>query len=294
MEWSILNSVGVVLESVGMLVSVGMVLESVGTLVEASGLGVGFGVVISIVDDVVLLVRVGFVVMSIVEAIVGLIVELIVDEDLVEVFRVVLGDLLLLVLLVVLTLLVDLMVLVDGLRVELGVVFKALVVLVDRAVFLVLVDDLELTDFTAVELVLADFLEDALVLARRVESPSIDLFLSIVYNYIMAKLKITKKQQAVLNFLEDFTEENGYSPSYREIQTGLGMSAVSAVAEHIDNMVSKGILKKVPGAARSLEVLDFRHTETVELFRTRLVECSEEERKVLLAAADVLGLDLGE
>lgn len=169
-----------------------------------------------------------------------------------------------------------------------------LVVLVALAVLAVLVVDLDLTGIAATELVLVGFLEDALVLARRVDSPSIDLFLSIVYNYNMAKLKITKKQQAVLNFLEDFTEENGYSPSYREIQTGLGLSSVSAVAEHIDNMVSKGILKKVPGAARSLEVLDFRHTETVELFRAKLLDASEEERKVLLAAAEVLGLDLGE
>lgn len=134
--------------------------------------------------------------------------------------------------------------------------------------------------------VLVDFL------ARRVVRPSIDLFELIIYNYSMKGTKITKKQQAVLNFLEDYTEENGYSPSYREIMVGLGLSSVSAVAEHIDNMVAKGILKKVPGAARSLEVLDFRHTETVELFRTKLVDCSEEERKVLLAAADVLGLDL--
>lgn len=141
-------------------------------------------------------------------------------------------------------------------------------------------------DFLVVEVGVAGFF------VRRVTSPSIDLFLSIVYNYNMARLKITKKQQALLNFLEDFTEENGYSPSYREIMVGLGLSSVSAVAEHIDNMVSKGILRKVPGAARSLEVLDFRHTETVELFKTRLNDASDEERKVLLAAADILGLDL--
>lgn len=134
--------------------------------------------------------------------------------------------------------------------------------------------------------------EDTPDLALRVFSPSIDLFESIIYNYNMKVQKITKKQQAVLNFLEDFTEENGYSPSYREIMTGLGLSSVSAVAEHIDNMVSKGILKKVPGAARSLEVLDFRHTETVELFKNRLGECTEEEKKVLMKAAEILGLDL--
>ncbi|MDO4746774.1 MAG: hypothetical protein Q4A70_00295 [Candidatus Saccharibacteria bacterium] len=109
----------------------------------------------------------------------------------------------------------------------------------------------------------------------------------------MAGLKITKKQQALLNYLQDFNEENGYSPSYREIQAGLGLSSVSAVAEHIDNLVEKGVLKKVPGAARSLEILDYKHEETVELFKVRMVDATEEEKKVLTAAAEILGLDLG-
>ena len=108
------------------------------------------------------------------------------------------------------------------------------------------------------------------------------------------KVKLTKKQLALLNFLQDFNEENGYSPSYREIQAGLGLSSVSAVAEHIDNLVEKGVLKKVPGAARSLEVLDYKHEETVGLFKVKLMEASEEERKVLVAAAEILGLDLGD
>ncbi len=105
-------------------------------------------------------------------------------------------------------------------------------------------------------------------------------------------VKLTKKQLAVLDFLEDFTEENGYSPSYREIQSGLGLSSVSAVAEHIDNLVSKGVLKKVPGAARSLEVLDYKHEETVGLFKAKLMDCTEEEKKALEYAAEILGLDL--
>ena len=67
---------------------------------------------------------------------------------------------------------------------------------------------------------------------------------------------------------------------------------MSAVAEHIDNLVSKGVLKKVPGAARSLEILDFRHEETVELFKVKMMEASEEEKKILTSAAEILGLDL--
>ena len=106
-------------------------------------------------------------------------------------------------------------------------------------------------------------------------------------------VKITKKQQAVLDFLQDYTEEKGVSPSYREIMAGLGLTSVSAVAEHIDNLVAKGVLVKKPGEARSLEILDYKHTDTVELFKTRMIDASDDEKAVLVKAAEILGLDLG-
>ena len=104
---------------------------------------------------------------------------------------------------------------------------------------------------------------------------------------------MTKKQLAVLNFLEDYLEENGCSPSYREIMAGLGLSSVSAVAEHIDNLVAKGVVRKNPGEARSLEVLDYKHEETTLLFKARMLDADEEEKKILLRAAEILGVDLG-
>ena len=105
-------------------------------------------------------------------------------------------------------------------------------------------------------------------------------------------VKLTKKQQALLDFLGDFTEEKGYSPSYREIQAGLELSSVSAVAEHIDNLVKKGVLRKAPGAARSLEILNFRHEETTELFRMKLAEATDEEKEILAQAAKLLDIDI--
>ena len=108
----------------------------------------------------------------------------------------------------------------------------------------------------------------------------------------MAIQKITKKQLAVLEFLQEFTDEKGYSPSYREIMTGLGLSSVSAVAEHIDNLVNKGIIKKMPGEARSLEILDYKHEDTVKLFKEKLLKTNEEEKQVLLKAAEILGIDI--
>lgn len=106
--------------------------------------------------------------------------------------------------------------------------------------------------------------------------------------------KLTKKQKQIVDFIVEFMKANDYSPTYREIMTGLGLSSVSAVAEHVDNLVAKGVLKKTPGAARSLEVaLDF-HPETVALFNAKInaPETSEEEIEVLLKAALILDLNL--
>lgn len=105
-------------------------------------------------------------------------------------------------------------------------------------------------------------------------------------------VKLTKKQLAVLNFIQDFTEEKGCSPSYREIQAGLELSSVSAVAEHIDNLVSKGVVKKNAGEARSLEILDYRHEETVGLFKAKMLDATKEEQEILEKAADILGIDI--
>lgn len=108
----------------------------------------------------------------------------------------------------------------------------------------------------------------------------------------MTVMKLTKKQLAVLEFIENFEEEKGYSPSYREIVMGLGLSSVSAVAEHIDNLVAKGVLKKNPGEARSLEVLDYKHEKTVELFKIKMLSADEDEKEILEKAAEILGIDL--
>lgn len=105
-------------------------------------------------------------------------------------------------------------------------------------------------------------------------------------------IKITKKQQAVLDFVQDYTEENGVSPTYREIMAGLNLTSVSAVAEHIDNLVAKGVIRKNPGEARTLEVLDYRHEDTVNLFRMKMMDASDEEKEVLVRAAAILGIEV--
>ena len=104
--------------------------------------------------------------------------------------------------------------------------------------------------------------------------------------------KITKKQKLILDFITSFSDTHDYSPSYREIAAGLGLSSVASVAEHITNLVNLGALRKVPGAARSLEVVDLSYPETPALFRFKLATATPDEAAILNNAATILGLDL--
>lgn len=105
-------------------------------------------------------------------------------------------------------------------------------------------------------------------------------------------VKFTKKQMLILDFIREYTAEHGVSPTYREIMAGLGLSSVSAVAEHIDNLVEKGAIIKTPGVARALEIVDITYPETTALFGRKLATASDEEAEILMRAAEILGLDL--
>lgn len=63
----------------------------------------------------------------------------------------------------------------------------------------------------------------------------------------------TKKQQQLLEYIESFIAQHGYSPSYREIMNGVGYSSVATVALHVGNLVKRGHLVRREHSARSLE-----------------------------------------
>lgn len=70
------------------------------------------------------------------------------------------------------------------------------------------------------------------------------------------KIRPTKKQLELLKFIEDFIREHGYSPSYREIMTGLNYTSVATVALHVNSLIARGHLVKRGRNARSLELAE--------------------------------------
>lgn len=64
---------------------------------------------------------------------------------------------------------------------------------------------------------------------------------------------MTKRQKEVLDWVRTYIERNGYSPSYRDIAKGLGLSSQSTVHKHIKNLESIGLLA-ADGHSRSIAV----------------------------------------
>ena len=71
-------------------------------------------------------------------------------------------------------------------------------------------------------------------------------------------MAITKRQRQVYDFLHDFIQRNGYSPSFEEIGDGMGLSSLATVHKHISNLEKKGLLKRDYNRSRSIDVLPVR------------------------------------
>jgi repressor LexA len=68
-------------------------------------------------------------------------------------------------------------------------------------------------------------------------------------------MALTKRQRQIYNFIADFVQKNGYSPSFAEIGQGLGLSSLATVHKHITNLHNKGLLKRELNRSRSLDVM---------------------------------------
>jgi len=76
-------------------------------------------------------------------------------------------------------------------------------------------------------------------------------------------MALTPRQKEVLDFLVNFTERNGYSPSYEEIGQGLKLNSLATIHKHVTALAEKGYLKRRYNESRSIEVSeDYRKQET--------------------------------
>lgn len=71
-------------------------------------------------------------------------------------------------------------------------------------------------------------------------------------------MSITKRQRDVYDFISDFMQQHGYSPSFEEIGDGLGLSSLATVHKHITNLEKKGLVRRDYNRSRSIDLLPVR------------------------------------
>lgn len=65
-----------------------------------------------------------------------------------------------------------------------------------------------------------------------------------------------KRQKQILDFITQYLQRNGYSPTLGEIAQALGVSSLATVHEHLEAMEKKNVIKRRDGSVRGIEILD--------------------------------------
>ncbi len=69
-------------------------------------------------------------------------------------------------------------------------------------------------------------------------------------------VKLSKRQQDILDFIKDEVRQKGYPPSVREIGLAVGLASSSTVHGHLARLESKGLIRRDPTKPRAIEILD--------------------------------------
>ena len=86
---------------------------------------------------------------------------------------------------------------------------------------------------------------------------------------------LTKKQLALLKFIDERISENGISPSFDEMREALNLKSKSGIHRLITALEERGFIRRLPHRARALEVIKNvpKHTSSqVKPFESRLLK----------------------
>ena len=67
-------------------------------------------------------------------------------------------------------------------------------------------------------------------------------------------LKLTLRQQQILNYIKDYLAETGYPPTRSEIAHKMGFRSPNAAEDHLRALARKGAIEIQPGASRGLRL----------------------------------------
>ncbi len=76
-------------------------------------------------------------------------------------------------------------------------------------------------------------------------------------------ITLYRRQKQILDFIKQYIDKYGYSPTLAEIAEALGVSSLATVHEHLQTLAQKGVIKRFEGAVRGIEVIDQKISHTL-------------------------------
>ena len=67
--------------------------------------------------------------------------------------------------------------------------------------------------------------------------------------------RTSNKQQLILDFVNQFVQENGFAPSVREIGEAVGLRSTASVSYHLQQLQEKGLLRAPGGKGRKRAIV---------------------------------------
>jgi repressor LexA len=78
-------------------------------------------------------------------------------------------------------------------------------------------------------------------------------------------IKLTARQEQILNLIRDAIENTGFPPTRAEIATELGFKSANAAEEHLQALARKGAIEISPGTSRGIRLTGLGAGATAEL-----------------------------
>jgi repressor LexA len=69
-------------------------------------------------------------------------------------------------------------------------------------------------------------------------------------------MKITRRQQEVLDYISEFIHDNQFAPSVRDIAAHFSLASAGGVHKHLNNLKEKGFIAFENNISRSIRILD--------------------------------------
>ena len=67
---------------------------------------------------------------------------------------------------------------------------------------------------------------------------------------------VSRRQQAILQFIERFLDDNDYPPTIRDIQSELGISSTSVVDYNLKALEARGLIRRNSKISRGIELMN--------------------------------------